>query len=177
MRCLPISLPTMNTRILGISFCTRMVGLAVLESDLLIDYSVKLYKDKWSPAKMDTILASLTSAVEHYNIKHIVLSIAPVYANSEPYQELWAEIVSHFYRLQIPVTSYRLDDLQQIAGCEQRMSRNSLMEALTGMYSELGFYAKIERRNKNKYYYKMFEAVGAATLYLKQNRDIETGEG
>ncbi len=158
----------MSKRILGISFSTRMVGLAVLESTTLIDYSVKFYKEKWSSAKMETILASLTSAVKNYNISHIVLSIPPIYVNARPSEELWPEIVAHFGTLNIPYTMCRLAELQYLIGNEERLTRNLLMEVLTTLYPELGFYAKIERRSKNKYYYKMFEAVAAATLYLQK---------
>lgn len=155
----------MKKKILGISFSTRMVGLAVMESTTLIDFSVKLYKEKWSSAKMETILASLTSAVGNYDISHIALSIPPVYYHTRPREELWPEIVALCGTLNIPYTMYRLAELQALIGSEERLSRNILMEALTGRYPELGFYAKKERRSKNKYYYKMFEAVAAATLY------------
>lgn len=169
----------MRTKILGISFSTRMVGLAVLDSDLLIDYSVKFYKEKWSPAKMESILTSLTSAVTHYNIQHIVLSIAPAYINEDPYNELWQEIIMRFEESLITVTSYKLESLQQITSCEERMSRKLLMETLCEKYPELSFYARLERRNKNKYYYKMFEAVGVILLHRKINNNtaFEKGEG
>jgi hypothetical protein len=167
----------MSKRILGISFSTRMVGLAVLESTTLIEYSVKFYKEKWSSAKMETILTSLTSAVKNYNISHIVLSIPPVYFHRKPLEEFWVEIVAHINTLRLPYTMYRLAALQYLIGSEERMTRKLLMEVLTGMYPELGFYAKIERRSKNKYYYKMFEAVAAATLYTqKGDTEIYTGE-
>jgi hypothetical protein len=167
----------MKARILGISFCTRMVGLAVLESTTLIDCSVKLYKEKWSSAKMETILASLTSAVSNYNITHIVLSIAPVYFQGEPFLELWQEMIIRFHSLRIPVTVYRLAELQLLVGGEEKMSRNLLMECLSKRYTELGFYARIERRNKHKYYYKMFEAVGVATLHYTHSLEpVKTSE-
>lgn len=155
--------------ILGISFSTRMVGLAVLESNSLIDYSIKLYKEKWSSAKMDSILTSLTSAVKHYNITHIVLSIPPIYYQPKPFQELWEEMTIHLRNLNVFVSMSRQSDLQPLVGSEERMSRKLLMETLVKLYPELESYALSEKRNRNKYYYKMFEAIAAATLFLRQH--------
>jgi RNase H-fold protein (predicted Holliday junction resolvase) len=167
----------MKTNILGISFCTRIVGLAVLDSTSLIHSSVKLYKEKWSSAKMESILTSLTSAIKDYNISHIVLSIPPVFFNREPFDALWQEIVFRFRDLGIEVTSYRLEELQQLVGTDERMSRKNLMNVLSVDYPELAFYARIERRNKNKYYYKMFEAAGVVLLHQRlQNNISKTDE-
>ena len=154
----------MTERILGISFCTRMVGLAVLDSDTLIDHSMKVYKGRWTPQKLETILSSLTSAVRDYNIEHIVLSIAPAYTNSKPFQELWNEIVYRFRMYPMPVYNLPFTDLQKFV---RSKSRDKLMDMVVEKFPELGFYARIERRNKNKYYYKLFEAVGAALSYQK----------
>lgn len=158
----------MKAVILGISFSTRMIGLAVLEPPSLIDYSVKFHKGTWSPAKMNSILTSLTSAVKHYNITHIVLSIAPAYYRAEPFQELWQEMVVQLRTLNIPLSMHRLTELQALVGYEERMSRKLFMKVLAELYPQLSVYAKIEGRNKNKYYYKMFEAIGVATLYSRE---------
>ena len=161
----------MQKTILGISFSTRMVGLAVLESNSLIDYSVKLYKEKWSSAKMDSILTSLTSAVKRYNISYIVLSIPPIYYQAQPFQELWQEMTVRLRGLKLNVSMSRHADLQALVGSEERLSRKLLMDALVILYPELELYARIEKRNRNKYYYKMFEAVAAATLYSRKEEE------
>lgn len=145
-----------------------MVGLAVLESASLIDYSVKLYKEKWSSAKMESILTSLTSAVKNYNITHIVLSIPPIYYQADPFQELWQEMTYRLRQMKLHVSMSRHDQLQALVGSDERLSRNRLMDALVLLYPELELYARVERRNRNKYYYKMFEAVAAATLYMRK---------
>ncbi|HEY5368282.1 MAG TPA: hypothetical protein VIJ75_04755 [Hanamia sp.] len=42
------------------------------------------------------------------------------------------------------------------------------MKQLVLLFPELEPYYEKELRNKNKYYFKMFEAVGVATLYLRK---------
>ena len=145
-----------------------MLGLAVVQSDCLIDYSVKLFKETWSPAKMDHMLTSLTSAINNYNITDMVLSIPPINYQAGPFQELWIEIATLGHTKSLNVKMYRQAELQALCGGEERMTRKSLMEAVITWYPELQSFYKREVRNKNKYYHKMFEAIAAATLYLHQ---------
>ena len=158
----------MKTTILGVSFSSRMLGLAVVQSDCLIDYSVKLFKETWSPVKMDRMLTSLTSAIDDYTITDMVLSIPPIHFRAGPFQELWIEIASLAHTKSINVKMYRQAELQALCGDNERMTRRSLMEAVIKRYPELQTFYKREVRNKNKYYHKMFEAIAAATLYLHQ---------
>ncbi|MEP6673648.1 MAG: hypothetical protein ABJA78_00775 [Ferruginibacter sp.] len=158
----------MKTTILGVSFSSRMLGLAVVQSDSLIDYSVKLFKETWSSAKMNRILTSLTSAIDNYNITDMVLSIPPIHFREEPFQELWMEIASLGHTKSIKVKMYRQAELQTLCGEQERMTRKSLMEALIHWYPELHSFYSREVRNKNKYYHKMFEAIAAATMFVHQ---------
>ena len=147
-----------------------MLGLAVVQSDTLIDYSVKLFKESWSPVKMDHILSSLTSAIDNYNITDMVLSIPPINFQAEPFKELWVEIATLGHIKLINLKMYRQAELQAFCRNDERMTRKSLMEAIIGWYPELESFYKREIRNKNKYYHKMFEAIAAATLFLHQEK-------
>jgi hypothetical protein len=157
----------MTEKILGISFCTRMIGLVVVESNTLIHHSMKVYKGRWGPQKLETILASLTSAVRDYNIDRIVLSIAPAYTNKKPFTELWTEIVYRFRNYPMPVYNLPFAELQKIVHSDTRHSREALMNTVVKQFPELTCYARVERRIKNKYYYKLFEAAGACLAYSK----------
>ncbi|HAO09430.1 MAG TPA: hypothetical protein DCQ50_21160 [Chryseobacterium sp.] len=145
-----------------------MLGLAVMQSDSLIDYSVKLYKETWSPVKMDHMRTSLTSAIDNYNITDMVLSIPPIHFQAGPFQELWVEIAALGHAKSLTMKMYRQAELQAMCGNDERMTRRSLMEAVIHLYPELELYYKRELRNKNKYYHKMFEAVAAATLFVRE---------
>jgi RNase H-fold protein (predicted Holliday junction resolvase) len=158
----------MKTAILGVSFSSRMIGLAVLQSQSLIDYSVKLFKEKWSPAKMSRMLTSLSFVIDNYNITDMVLSIPSVTYRKEPFHEIWQEIVYLGKSKHVRVTTYRQSELQALCGYSERMTRKLLMETLACCYPELHSFHKRELRNKNKYYHKMFEAIASATLFQKQ---------
>jgi hypothetical protein len=160
----------MKTTILGVSFSSRMLGLAVLQSDSLIDYSVKLFKESWSPAKMDRMLSSLTFAIDNYNITDMVLSIPPIHYQAGPFQELWMEISTLGHSKSLNVVMYRQGELQALCGNEERMTRKAMMGAVMTQYPELEPFYKRESRNRNKYYHKMFEAIGAGVLFLRREK-------
>ncbi len=42
------------------------------------------------------------------------------------------------------------------------------MRVLAGLYPELSFQYRKEMGNKNKYYVKLFEAVGVATIHSQR---------
>jgi aspartyl/asparaginyl beta-hydroxylase (cupin superfamily) len=99
------------------------------------------------------------------------LSIAPVYYQAEPFQELWQEMIYRLRKMKLPVSMSRQNELQSLIGNEERLSRELLMDTLVTLYPELEVYARTEKRNRNKYYYKMFEAVAAATLYQRRKQE------
>jgi len=151
--------------ILGLSFNTRNQGLAVVKSNLLVDYSSKLHKEKWTPQKRDMILTSLGSCIEDYNIERIALSIPSPRHRTKEFTEMMAGIIALAKVHQIEVTTYTRKDLFLFVPDSQKKTRKAFMQQMVLLYPELESYFLKELTNKNKYYYKMFEAIGAATLY------------
>ena len=155
----------METTILGLSFCTRMLGLAVIKSDHLVDYSIKLHKALWSPQKRDLILASLASCIECYNITYIAISIPESHHQTNDFKELLSAIESFGYNQGIPLVSYQTKEIYQNFGSPVKRTRQSLMKRLIMFYPELSQYYDRECINKNKYYIKLFEAVAVASYH------------
>lgn len=153
--------------ILGISYSTRLIGLAVLSSNQLVDYSVKLYKEKWSPAKCEKIKQALQSCVEDYNIKEIVLSIPPHYYQTDGFQEINDTIIAYANDVGIPVSYQNRKMIFTLCLEKEKKNKPGYMRSLVFFYPELYCYYEKERRNKKKYYVKMFEAVGLALLQSK----------
>ena len=160
----------METTILGLSFSTRMLGLAVFQSNTLIDYSLKLHKEIWSPQKLDSVLTSLASCVESYTINDIALSIPNGYHQTKDFNELLIAIKSFAEDRRIQVTEYTAKDLYERFGNPVKRTSNALMKRLVMLYPELSMYYDRELLNKNKYYIKLFEAIAVGAYHwLKQN--------
>ena len=158
----------MEAGILGISFSTRMLGLAVFQSNSLIDYSLKLHKEMWSPDKRDKVLASLASCIGHYTISAISLSIPDMHQQTNCFQEL-KEAIEMFADVHgIPVACYSAKELYQRFGSPVKRTRHALMKRLVLLFPELSLYYDRELANRNKYYINLFEAVAVAAYHSQE---------
>lgn len=141
-----------------------MLGLAVLTHNSLVHYSSKLYKEKWSQIKSSMILSSLASCIRDYNISVLVLSIPTTGVQSKEKETLYHLIKRLAYEQKIRIEEIDTREIKLLCGEAQKKTKRSQMEILSRIYEELQpFYFK-EIRNKNKYYEKMFDAVGVATI-------------
>lgn len=154
--------------ILGLSFNTRNLGLAVVKLNQLVDYSSKLYKAKWTSQKREMILTSLASCIEDYNIQKITLSIPHIRHQTEDFAELMTAIIALAQMRNIEVITYKAKDLFLFIPDSKKKTPRVFMKQLVLLFPELASYYEKEVMNKNKYYYKMFEAIGVATLYSRK---------
>ncbi|MES3017462.1 MAG: hypothetical protein V4721_06775 [Bacteroidota bacterium] len=160
----------MDTQIiLGISFSTRVLGLAVFKSNSLVDYSLSLRKGKWTREKRDLIVASLSSCVSTHYVTEIALSIPEEYHQTTEFKELLSAIITFAVMNNIPYTAYPIADVYRSFGSHIRRTREGLMKRLVLLIPELATYHEREQENRNKYYVKLFEAVGTASHHWKEN--------
>jgi hypothetical protein len=149
----------------GISTNTRLLGLAVIKQNALVDYSIRLHKSSWSPSKADMILASLEPCVRQYCIKKVILSIPYVYHQTEAFKILIYHIRDFFEAKGIAVIAETPEAIHPLYPPGQRKTKKVLMNALCLQFPQLVYCYRKELRNKNKYYYKVFEAVAVAALH------------
>lgn len=154
--------------ILGLSFNTRNLGLAVVKLDRLVDYSSKLHKQKWNTQKSEMILTSLVTCIDAYTIQKIALSIPNLIHQTPEFTELMKEILALAERRKIEVITYTHEDLLLFSPESKPKSKDAFMKHLVFLYPELQPWYERETANKSKYYYKMFEAIGVATLYSRK---------
>ena len=151
--------------VLGISTNTRLLGLAIITEDGLADYSIRLYKTSWSPSKANLMITSLEPCVRQYCIKKVVLSIPPTHYQTEGFPQLIKQLTSYFTEKNIAVHTEPDHVLQNLCQHEGRKTKKAIMQSLVELFPELRLYYNKEMRNKNKYYVKLFEAVGMAALH------------
>lgn len=157
----------MTPTILGISFSTRMQGLAVIRSNYLVDYSLKLNKDKWASQKKDFFLSSLASCIKCHTINTICLSRPYPHQETREFKELYALIRSLAYQQKIRLVEYSPKQLLLLCTGTEKKTKKALMRSISLIYPELALQYEKEMGNRNKYYIKLFEAVAAATLFSK----------
>jgi hypothetical protein len=150
--------------VLGISTNTRLVSIALISQNSLIEHSITLHKSSWSPVKRDLIIASLEPCVRQYCIKRVFLSIPHVHHQTPAYKELSKAITHFFQSRQVPV--YTKTPKAFAAFCPERKKKRTkeMMKSLVQRFPELEPYYRKELRNKKRYYFKLFEAVAMAVL-------------
>lgn len=154
-----------NKPILGISISTRMIGLGVIEGHSLLDYSIKLFKERWSETKLQAMLTSLHSCIKDFNIQSIALSSPYEIHQTKEYVELVSRISVLCREKNIPFETYPIREVLSTFKITQKEKKKPLQEALILMYPEL---EKVKRKitsQKQRYYDKLFEAVGVGLLH------------
>jgi hypothetical protein len=150
---------------LGISTNTRLLATAIIHSGRLLDYSIHLHKQPWSPSKANLIINSLEPCVRRYCIKSVVLSIPHEYYQTKALQYLFSRICRHFKKKGITVINQEVKAFYSICPPEQKKTKKALMETIVKLFPELNYCYYKELRNKSKYYIKLFEAVAAAAVH------------
>ncbi len=163
--------------ILGISYSTRLIGLAVVSSNHLVDYSVKLYKEKWSLGKCDKIRQALQTCVDDYNIKEIVLSIPAQFSQIPAFGEINDCIYSLAMNLGIPVAYQNRKMLMTLCLNQVKPNKKEFMRSIAFFFPELNELLEKEKRNKKRYYVKLFEAIGFALLQSQLNQLKKKSKG
>lgn len=149
---------------LGISTNTRLVSVAIISQNNLIDYSTHLHKASWSPAKADKIVASLEPCVRQYCINRVILSIPYAYHQTKEHCKLCEAIKRFFEKKKIAFCTKTPEAFDTFCKEGEKKGKKEMMRVIAEQFPELHRCYQKELLNKTKYYYKLFEAVAVATL-------------
>jgi hypothetical protein len=158
---------TVNMATMGISTNTRLLGMAIINNGELVAYRIQLHKSSWSPTKATQIITSLEACAQQYSITQVILSIPPTHCQTTEFAYLLARMKAFFETKRIPFATQSSQALHKFCKENSRKTKKRVMRALAERFPELQMYYHKELRNKNKYYVKLFEAVGMAALHEK----------
>lgn len=165
-RCTPFwSTKAVAMATMGISTNTRLLGMAIITEEGLAVHKVYLHKSPWSPSKANLIISSLEPCVRQYSITSVVLSIPPSHHQTRAFCELHTLLREYFLERNIVFSEISVEELYTFCSDKQRKTKAGVLQALNQRYPELSTFYQKEMRNKAKYYTKLFEAVGMATLH------------
>lgn len=151
--------------ILGISANSRIVGMAILDGQVLLDYKIRLFKERWSTGKVQKIINSINAYCIDYPVKTIAHIIPHRYHRTPEIKELIEAIKAYCRANNLTLKTYSADKLFSFVG-QQKAKKRALMQELSYQYPELSFVRQKELKNRKRYYNKLFEAVGAAMLSI-----------
>jgi len=156
----------MENTILGLSVNARMLGLAIISGNQLVDYHIQMRQGVWSSEKKELILASLHSWCERYTIKNIALSVPYETQLSSQTKELIESLKEHFNENNISFCIYSPKTLH--AFYQEPKTKKEIVRELAEQYPELTYCYKKEMRNKHKYYIKLFDAVEVGKIHSQK---------
>jgi Holliday junction resolvasome RuvABC endonuclease subunit len=149
--------------ILGVDPGTRFVGIAVVTDGKLIHYQVKTFLGPWSEKKLKAIVYTLASVIERYAITKVAVKIPDVLPTSLGFTQVIGTLNSLCDRKGIKPRYYTLSKIK-VRWCKNKANSKELMAAVASKYPQLVLEHQQELRNKEGYYYKIFEAVAAAQM-------------
>ena len=153
--------------VLGVSANSRILGLAIINGNQLIDFKAQLHTEQWSIAKANKMIASLYACIKEYAITTVALAIPRVYHTSPETSAFITALKTFCFTKKISISAYKQPALHRL--CEaSKAKKKALMKAMARRYPELIHLYHKEMRNKHEYYHKLFEAVAVATLLIAE---------
>ena len=151
--------------VLGISLGTTRIGVAVAGKRGLIDWQIKAFDDRWSDVKLNAILNTLESILEHHQITRVALKVPHDGRCSPALKILSSQFKKSAKEKNVQVYVYSINSLKTHWCPEEKStSRKKLMEAVVSKYPELTHKYRKACKSKYTYHFKLFEAVALTDL-------------
>lgn len=159
--------------ILGINPGAKYLGIAAFRGPELRDWRVKVSKGKWSNEKYAKTLKTLSEFVEQYEPDVLAIKKLDPSRSSAGLDRLVRKIIAFSERKRIMIFQYDIKELEAFFHVEGRSNKWKMAEIIASEFPALHYELDLERRNKNSYHLRMFEAValGALCFHLLDNAE------
>lgn len=159
----------MQATVIGISLNSRLVGLAAIKNQLLLDADILFFEERWSKQKANRMLDAIIQFAKQHAPNCAAIMLPRAHHSTHETKYLIRRIAARFSKLQIQVRRNEADCLLVFCS-DERAKKKALMSALVSKYpDELHIYQQKELQNKKIHYHKLFEAVGVATIVANQD--------
>lgn len=154
--------------ILGLSIGTRILGLAVIHKDELIDWRVKSFKEQWSKEKHTAIVSAIERTVDTYTVTTIVCKEVPETYCTQEVQNLIEAVQQIAQERGISYISYSIEELR-LSGMKKKATKKDVLRYTIDKHPYLKKHYEQEQKSRQVYYTKMFEAIALAEGYIRNH--------
>jgi len=161
-------MPKKPLKIIGINPGTRHLGIAIFQDSELRDWGVKVFRGRWSKAKKEKIIKTLLSFIDQYESSILAIKKLHPSRSSQNLRQVVARIKEFSKRRNLKVYQYSIKELERFFHPEEKLNKKKLTKILTSEYPDLFHELNREKKNKNPYYIRMFEAVALASVCFHQ---------
>ena len=155
-------------RILAINPGSRYLGLALFNGSELKEWMVKTLQYKSLRERLCATEEILYDLIEHEDIDMLVIKKLHPSRSSPNLQKLTDRIKKVAEIKNLAILEYPLSTIKQFFFPSVKSNKKALIEEMTLQYSFLHRVKEKEKKNRNKYFVRMFEAVALGTLFISQ---------
>jgi Holliday junction resolvasome RuvABC endonuclease subunit len=146
-------------KIIGINPGSKYLGIAIFQGSDLRYWGIKVLKGKWSKEKMERAKEILSDLIDQYDLNVLAIKRLHPSRSSKNLNQLVARIKDFLKRKGLRIYEFSLKDLEKFFSPEEKINKRKMAELVASDYPFLFQMLEKERRNKNPYAIRMFEAI------------------
>ncbi len=163
-----------ENRILALNPGSRYTGIAVFHSLELVDWGVRSIREKSEKDRLQRLKCYLEEITEREEINCFAIKSLHAARGSPGLRRLTSEIKSWAAERGLAIHEYEIKEIEAILPSSDRPNKRRLMEEVAARYPVLFGELERERKNRNPYLVRMFEAVAVGMRCLN---DLEARKG
>ena len=154
-------------KILSIVPRTKYLGVALFYGTELRDWRIKVLNEKGTQGKVKKAKDIILSFIERYEPQVLALKKLDLKKSSKNLNYLVRKIKEFARRKNLFICEMKLSEVKESIFPGRRINKKELAQIVVSRYPELFFDFKKEKKNKNSYYERMFEAaaLGISCFY------------
>jgi len=152
-------MPKKPLKILGLNPGSRYLALAILRGSDLRYWGIKVLKGTRSKGKVERTKEILSDLIDRYDLNVLAIKKLHRSRSSKNLNRLTARIREFARRRGLRIYEYSLGDLEEFFSPEEKINKKQLAELVASEHPFLLPVLEKERKNRNPYATRMFEAI------------------
>ncbi len=161
-------------RILAVNPGSRYIGIAVFHGPELADWGVKSIREASVKGKMERLKSIFVEIAGTHTVSCFVIKGLHPARSSKRLRKLTSEAIDWARKEGLDTREYSIHEIEASLVPSRKRNKKHLMEEVAARYPFLYPELEKERRNRNPYLVRMFEAVALGMRCLS---DLEKSKG
>ena len=161
-------MPRRPLRIIGINPGSKYLALAIFKGSDLRYWAIKVLEGKWSKEKMEKAKEVISDLIVRYDLNILAIKRLHPSRTSRNLNRLVAKIKEFSKRKGLRVYDYSLKNLERFFCPGEKINKGQMAELIASEYPFLLPVLEKERKNKNSYAIRMFEAIALGIRCFRQ---------
>ncbi|MHC4270397.1 MAG: crossover junction endodeoxyribonuclease RuvC [Planctomycetota bacterium] len=157
--------------VIGINPGTRYLGISVFHETELRDWRVKVIKGKCQKEKIERGMMVVSSFIEEHKPDALAIKRIHSSRSSQDLNMLVTKIKEFSRRKKLKVYEYSIKELETFFSTEGKTNKKKMVEMIALKYPDLSNEFNREKKQKNPYHTRMFEAVALGSICVYQLSD------